>query len=119
MGAYTARNNPVHVVKYAHKNTTNVVEYQNLRKASGKHRDPVVNHLQHVTGNSPNLRRVLPEEMGTRPKNACGLRFSSLHSVANIPQQQSKYSDKARAETDSRLARSQLLFPGEWSRSEE
>jgi hypothetical protein len=103
VGAYTAHNKPA-----------DVVEYQNLRKASGEYLVPIVNHPQNVARNSPNLRRVVPDEMETRPKNACELQFSSLHStIGNIPQHQPKYSDKASAQSDSRLAHSRLLFPGE------
>jgi len=116
VGAYIAHNTPANVVEDAHNSLADVVEYQKLGKISGEYLDPALNHLQHVASNSPTLRRVMPDVMGTRPRNACELGFSSLHSVANIPQQQPKYLDKARAESDSR---SQVLFPGEWSRSEE
>ena len=103
----------------AHNSPVDVVEYQNLQKASGEHLDPV--HPQHLVNNSSNLRRVMPDEMATRPKNDCELRFSSLHSIGDIRpgQRQPKYSDKPNVESDSRLARTRFLFPGEWSRSEE
>jgi hypothetical protein len=70
VGAYTAHNSPADVVEYAHNSPANVAKYQNLRKTSGEHLDPIDNNLQHVASNSPIVRRVMPDEMETRPKNA-------------------------------------------------
>jgi len=108
MGAYTAHDSPV-----------DVEEYQIIQKAGEEQPDSGVNHPQQVDSDSPNLRRVGADKIAGRPENAGELRFSSLHSLGNTPLAQPRYVDKSIAKTDSPLARTQLLLPGEWSRSGE
>ena len=97
-----------------HDGPADVEEYQVIRKASEEHSNPAVNHPQHVDGDSPNLRRVGTDKIAGRPKNAGELQFSSFRTLGNIISHP-RYLDKPIS--DSPLARTRLLLPGEWSRS--
>ena len=103
MGGYITHDGPV-----------DVEDYQIVRKASEEHPDSGVNQPQQVDSDSPILRRVGTDKIAGRPKNAGELHFSSLHTLGNIISHP-KYLDKPIS--DSPLARTRLLLPGEWSRS--